>query len=1648
MIRRRWTMAAALGLTVMLAAGGALGADWPTWRHDAARSGITDEQLPAQLHRQWTWEAGGAPMPAWPEPGKEMHRIPFDYAYQVAAAGGMIYFGSSGDHQVHALDAATGRERWSFFTGGPVRFAPYVADGKVYVGSDDGHLYCLGATDGAAVWQQRPGPSDELIVGNGQLCLRWPPRTGVVVQDGTCYYTAGMWPAEGIYVCAVRASDGQVGVVNDTAGQMYMKFPHPTAEGISGVAPQGHLVVYRDRVLVPTGRSLPAGFDRDTLDFLYYRPSEFLRDGGSWTCAAHGMIIAPRHGGGPDIDVRHGEAMPSAADGLRGWDIERGDLRLDIAGKHCCVFDDSALYASGSGTVGAYEAQAILARKKPADCVIWETPHERAYALIKVGDAIIVGGAGTVTVLSAADGSVLSKLEVPGQARGLAVADGKLLVSTSTGAVVCFGGAEVGDAPTITREPAPVTAAPAIAALAQRILAQTGVTAGYCLDLSSDGARLACELAQRSDLVVYGIEPDAQRVAAAREVVAGAGLYGARVAVHQGTPGRLAHPAYFADLIVAGPGFDPVATGASSSEVYRALSPCDGQAYFATGAASAQALTAWLRQGGVPEGEVTVEADAIRVARGPLPGAGSWTHQYGDAGKSGASDDERVRWPMRLLWFGGPGPELMISRHWRPASPVAANGRLFIAGQHDIIAIDAYTGRELWKRDVRSVGRRAVFVGGGNVAIDDDSVYAATGTVCFRLDAATGEDRFLYRLPTAAPTFTLEQPRSFEVQVDDTHSGQVTVAATAQGLSVTLASVDDMVTNLHRADGPAEGETWAQFIERLTHDNEQVMTASLGDAWELFLDLRPADQRGGPYGRGVFQTIVVPATGEEDVVTAKPAAGEVHPQLEASGDLTDDGSTATVLLPWSEMEAMMGERPASIALGVTLNSSDDGDKLVAANYCFANADSYRLTNGWATLILDPAAAVAAPTGDAALLPAELNETHVWGYPAVTEDTVIGTAGTVPQAQYVKYWSSVGTPPDSTFVFALNKADGSPRWVYEAKRVVGHNMIVVGDGRLYLVDRTSPSAVAAAQRRGETLQVEESLVALDLATGAVLWETSEGLAGRTHLCYAEGVLLADSNQAMTAYNPDGTVRWTRAARTSGRFPVIASGVIYAEPGAYDLSTGEPARREHPLTGEEIDWSFRRAYGCGSISGAPNLLFFRSGAVGIYDLAGDTGVHNFGAVRAGCYINVIAANGLVLAPNADSACTCAYNFQTSLALEPAPMREEDWSIFSVPTSASARIRHARLNLGAPGDRRDAGANVWLCVPRPIFPSTVRVPMAVEVADGGGWFRVNADQVSIAGTDKPWVYASACEDVRRAALDLTYDRPIYCAPCEQPPVIDGSLDDACWQDAEPLTLTDDSALTNPRASALLRRTPEAVVLGLHVATTVREGQAVAWKAGTTGEDAPVWTDESWLVLISDGPRKQYLRLGVSLNARYDALCNYERTNDVDVSWNGDWRSATAADDEGWTAELSVPLEMIRSAGLAPDTMRLNLFHFNSTPVGPRQVRLVYPGTYGWAKCSSFKYLTFEPPTAAEPGTFDVTLHFAELQDLQPGQRVFDIRLQGRTVAESFDIAREAGGGLTALARTFTGVQAAESIEIELVPSGATEAGPALNAIEVHEK
>ena len=58
---------------------------------------------------------------------------------------------------VHALNALTGKELWTFRTRARVESSPAVAGGRVYVGSSDGRFYVLNLADGTKLWEFEAG---------------------------------------------------------------------------------------------------------------------------------------------------------------------------------------------------------------------------------------------------------------------------------------------------------------------------------------------------------------------------------------------------------------------------------------------------------------------------------------------------------------------------------------------------------------------------------------------------------------------------------------------------------------------------------------------------------------------------------------------------------------------------------------------------------------------------------------------------------------------------------------------------------------------------------------------------------------------------------------------------------------------------------------------------------------------------------------------------------------------------------------------------------------------------------------------------------------------------------------------------------------------------------------------------------------------------------------------------------------------------------------------------------------------------------------------------------------------------------------------------------------------------------------------------
>ena len=244
-------------LVLAVASASAAGADWPTWQHDNQRTGITPERLAPPLSVKWVFESPLPPARGWARPVtgynafKNASNVSFDDSFRVTSADGTVYFCSSAENKVYAIDASTGAVKWTFYTNAPPRLAPTIWKGKVYFGSDDGTAYCLDAADGEVVWKFDCAPTSEKMLGTGRLMSLWPMRTGVMVEDGVAYFTAGLFPAEGVYLYAVDAEDGRLIWLND----------HMDEGGRGGPSPQGYLLAATDSIFM-TSRVAPTRWSK------------------------------------------------------------------------------------------------------------------------------------------------------------------------------------------------------------------------------------------------------------------------------------------------------------------------------------------------------------------------------------------------------------------------------------------------------------------------------------------------------------------------------------------------------------------------------------------------------------------------------------------------------------------------------------------------------------------------------------------------------------------------------------------------------------------------------------------------------------------------------------------------------------------------------------------------------------------------------------------------------------------------------------------------------------------------------------------------------------------------------------------------------------------------------------------------------------------------------------------------------------------------------------------------------------------------------------------------------------------------------------------------------------------------------------------
>lgn len=423
----------------------------------------------------------------------------------------------------------------------------------------------------------------------------------------------------------------------------------------------------------------------------------------------------------------------------------------------------------------------------------------------------------------------------------------------------------------------------------------------------------------------------------------------------------------------------------------------------------------------------------------------------------------------------------------------------------------------------------------------------------------------------------------------------------------------------------------------------------------------------------------------------------------------------------------------------------------------------------------------------------------WGYIGVYKDVLIGGRGFARyrerhslsfekdkdlKANKQGFGSKSLDRAASVALVGFDRHSGEVLWQIDANHSFWHNGIVAGGEQIYCLDRNPKQVEEAMRRRGIARPETYRIVALDYRTGQVQWQVHEEIFG-TWLGYSErhdlllqaGAAASDrlsteTGTGMAVYSAgDGALQWRKASLKYAGPCILHNDLIitntnsYAESaGAFYLQTGKQKLVPNPLTGQMQPWKLTRAYGCNNIIASENLLTFRSGAAGFYDLLTDAGTGNLGGFKSGCTSNLVVADGVLNAPDYTRTCSCAYQNQTSLALVHMP----DIELWSVNSAASVesdgkRIERVGLNFGAPGDRRDASGLLWLEYPATGGPSP---PISIDLNDEAKYVQRHSSMMT--GTELPWVLASGVASVTdlrigirmRDSTDLSRGVPVVHA------------------------------------------------------------------------------------------------------------------------------------------------------------------------------------------------------------------------------------------------------------------------------------------------
>ena len=149
----------------------------------------------------------------------------------------------------------------------------------------------------------------------------------------------------------------------------------------------------------------------------------------------------------------------------------------------------------------------------------------------------------------------------------------------------------------------------------------------------------------------------------------------------------------------------------------------------------------------LPKAVVKREGDwSLLVREGALPGAAYWTHEAADAACTFTSQDDLVKAPLGILWYGDEAGFARYKDYNHGVKPQVNGGRVYATAGRTLLAYDAYTGRPLWTKEFKAFRNHARF------ATMDDGIYLVADGKCTVYEPATGKRLHSFTFNTAGAT--------------------------------------------------------------------------------------------------------------------------------------------------------------------------------------------------------------------------------------------------------------------------------------------------------------------------------------------------------------------------------------------------------------------------------------------------------------------------------------------------------------------------------------------------------------------------------------------------------------------------------------------------------------------------------------------------------------------------------------------------------------------------------------------------------------------------------------------------------------------------------------------------------------------------------